>query len=68
MNAFNARVENFTAKTCRDGEKGFIFLSQQPDGAKGEKLLEPASWHLAGHRVALLERARLPDRPAHRDG
>ena len=39
MNAFNARVENFTAKTCRDGEKGFIFLSQQPDGAKGEKLL-----------------------------
>ena len=39
MNAFNARVENFTAKTCRDGEKGFIFLSQQPDGLKGEKLL-----------------------------
>lgn len=39
MDAFNARVENFTAKTCRDGEKGFIFLSQQPGGAKGEKLL-----------------------------
>ena len=39
MDAFNARVENFPAKTCRDGEKGFIFLSQQPDGAKGEKLL-----------------------------
>ena len=39
MDAFNARVENFTAKTCRDGEKGFIFLSQQPDGLKGEKLL-----------------------------
>ena len=40
MDAFNARVENFTAKTCRDGEKGFIFLSQQPDGLKGEKLLK----------------------------
>ena len=39
MDAFNARVENFTARTCRDGEKGFIFLSQQPDGLKGEKLL-----------------------------
>ena len=49
MNAFNARVENFTAKTCRDGEKGFIFLSQQPDGRKAA---EPASRHLAGHRVA----------------
>ena len=40
MNAFNARVENFTAKTCRDGEKGFIFLAQQPGGAKGEGLLK----------------------------
>ena len=39
MDAFTARVENFTAKTYRDGEKGFIFLAQQPDGAKGEKLL-----------------------------
>ena len=34
MNAFNARVENFTAKTCRDGEKGFIFLAQQPGGTQ----------------------------------
>ena len=40
MDAFNARVENFTAKTCRDGEKGFIFLAQQPGGAKGEGLLK----------------------------
>ena len=40
MNAFNARVENFTAKTCCDGEKGFIFLAQQPGGAKGEGLLK----------------------------
>ena len=40
MNAFNARVENFTARTCRDGEKGFIFLAQQPGGAKGEGLLK----------------------------
>ena len=37
MNAFNARVENFTAKTCRDGEKGFIFLAQQPGGAEGRE-------------------------------
>ena len=40
MDAFNARVENFTAKTCRDGEKSFIFLAQQPGGAKGEGLLK----------------------------
>ena len=40
MDAFNARVENFTARTCRDGEKGFIFLAQQPGGAKGEGLLK----------------------------
>ena len=40
MDAFNARVENFTAKTCCDGEKGFIFLAQQPGGAKGEGLLK----------------------------
>lgn len=66
MDAFNARVENFTAKTCRDGEKGFIFLSQQPDGLKGEEAAEAAPWHLAGHHGAA-GGARLSDRAAHRD-
>ena len=74
MNAFNARVENFTAKTCRDGEKGFIFLSQQPDGAKGEKLLNLrlGIWHeicrglyrsaQALQRAVLYEQRRRADR------
>ena len=38
--AFNARFEGFEAKTCLEGENGFIFLQQQKNGMKGEKLLD----------------------------
>ena len=47
MDAFNARVENFTAKTCRDGEKGFIFLSpaaRRSEGRKGLLKLRLGIW------------------------
>ena len=40
LDAFTARVEDFTAKTLRDGEKGYLLIAQQPNGEKGEKLLE----------------------------
>ena len=38
--AFNDRFEDFEAKTCLEGENGFIFLQQQKNGMKGEKLLD----------------------------
>ena len=38
--AFNDRFEGFQAKTCLEGENGFIFLQQQKNGMKGEKLLD----------------------------
>ena len=39
LDAFNARFENFEAKTYLEGEHGFIFIQQQENGMKGEKLL-----------------------------
>ena len=38
--AFNDRFEDFEVKTCLKGENGFIFLQQQKNGMKGEKLLD----------------------------
>ena len=40
LNAFEARFENFEAKTYLEGEHGFIFIQQQKNGMKGEKLLD----------------------------
>lgn len=40
LDAFNARFENFEAKTYLEGEHGFIFIQQQENGMKGEKLLD----------------------------
>lgn len=40
LSAYEERFEGFEAKTCLDGENGFIFLQQQKNGMKGEKLLE----------------------------
>ena len=40
LDAFNARFENFEAKTYLEGEHGFIFIQQQKNGMKGEKLLD----------------------------
>lgn len=40
LNAYNERFENFRAKTHLEGEHGFIFLQQQENGMKGEKLLD----------------------------
>ncbi len=40
LNAYQERFEGFEAKTCLAGENGFIFLQQQKNGMKGEKLLE----------------------------
>ena len=40
LDAFNARFENFEAKTYLEGEHGFIFIRQQENGMKGEKLLD----------------------------
>ena len=38
--AYHDRFDGFSAKTCLEGEHGFIFLQQQANGMKGEKLLE----------------------------
>ena len=38
--AFEARFEDFEAKTYLEGEHGFIFIQQQKNGMKGEKLLD----------------------------
>ncbi len=40
LDAFNVRFENFEAKTYLEGEHGFIFIQQQENGMKGEKLLD----------------------------
>ena len=40
LNAYQERFEGFEAKTCLAGENGFIFLQQQKNGMKGEKLLD----------------------------
>ena len=40
LSAYEERFEGFEARTCLDGENGFIFLQQQKNGMKGEKLLE----------------------------
>ncbi len=40
LNAFNARFDGFEAKSYLEGEHGFIFLQQQENGLKGEKLLD----------------------------
>lgn len=40
LDAFNARFENFEAKTYLEGEHGFLFIQQQKNGMKGEKLLD----------------------------
>ena len=40
LNAFEARFEDFEAKTYLEGEHGFIFIQQQKNGMKGEKLLD----------------------------
>lgn len=40
LDAFNVRFENFEAKTYFEGEHGFIFIQQQENGMKGEKLLD----------------------------
>ena len=40
LDAFNVRFENFEAKTYPEGEHGFIFIQQQENGMKGEKLLD----------------------------
>ena len=40
LDAFNVRFENFEAKTYLEGEHGFIFIQQQKNGMKGEKLLD----------------------------
>ena len=38
--AYHDRFDGFSAKTRLEGEHGFIFLQQQANGMKGEKLLE----------------------------
>lgn len=38
--ALNARGENLNYRTFTDGDRGFIYLPQQSDGTKGEKLLD----------------------------
>ena len=40
LSAYEERFEGFEARTCLEGENGFIFLQQQKNGMKGEKLLE----------------------------
>ena len=40
LNAFEARFEDFEAKTYLEGEHGFIFIQQQKNGMKGEKLVD----------------------------
>ena len=40
LDAFTARVEDFEAKTYLEGEHGFLFVQQQKNGMKGEKLLD----------------------------
>ena len=40
LDAFKVRFENFEAKTYLEGEHGFIFIQQQENGMKGEKLLD----------------------------
>ena len=40
LNAFEARFEDFEARTYLEGEHGFIFIQQQKNGMKGEKLLD----------------------------
>ncbi len=40
LNAFNARFDGFEAKSYLEGDHGFIFLQQQENGLKGEKLLD----------------------------
>ena len=40
LNAFEARFEGFEAKTYLEGEHGFIFIQQQKNGMKGEKLVD----------------------------
>ena len=40
LDAFTARFENFEAKTYLEGEHGFLFIQQQKNGMKGEKLLD----------------------------
>ncbi len=40
LDAFRARFDDFEAQTYFDGEKGFLFIRQQANGLKGEKLLE----------------------------
>lgn len=39
-NALDARGEDLDYRTFTDGERGFIYLPQQSDGTKGEKLLD----------------------------
>ena len=40
LDAFTARFEDFEAKTYLEGEHGFLFIQQQKNGMKGEKLLD----------------------------
>ena len=40
LDAFNARFDGFEAESYLEGEHGFIFLRQQKNGIKGEKLLD----------------------------
>ena len=67
LNAFEARFEDFEAKTYLEGEHGFIFIQQQKNGMKGEKLLTCAS--ASGRtRWSWFAAPRLPDHPALCDG
>ena len=53
LNAFEARFENFEAKTYLEGEHGFIFIQQQKKRHEGRKAARLAPWHLAGHGGAV---------------
>lgn len=40
LDCFRERFDGFEARTLLNGENGFIFIGQQANGMKGEKLLE----------------------------
>lgn len=40
LSKLRERFDGFEADTCLDGEQGFIFIRQQANGLKGEKLLD----------------------------
>ena len=62
-----ARFEDFEAKTYLEGEHGFLFIQQQKNGMKGEKLLD-LRLGIWPDTVELLERHGYEIIPRYRDG